>query len=76
MQYEMRRRKTEKDFYRLKEIFNLLHHISMQGEELAFDDAVSCIHQLNVMAVTPGPPIQCLNQLSCLPTPGATSTVS
>ena len=72
------RRKPEPTLLLTQRIFNLLHHIGMVCEELAFDDTKLYIAekgiaaQLNVMAVTefvplsPGSTTQCLNQLSYL----------
>ena len=42
--YEMWRRKPEPTLFPTQGIFNLPHHIDMVWKELAFDDAVSCIH--------------------------------
>ena len=39
--YEMRRRKPEPTLLPTQGIFDHPHHISMVGEELTFDDAVS-----------------------------------
>ena len=47
MMYEMRRRMPEPTFLLTQRIFNLLHHIVMVSEELAFDDAVSYTQQGN-----------------------------
>ena len=41
MMYEMRRRNLEPTLLPTQGIFNLQHHICMEGEERAFNDAVS-----------------------------------
>ena len=46
MMYEMKS-KPEPTLLLTQEIFNLLHHVGMVGEELAFDDAVSYMQQGN-----------------------------
>ena len=47
MMYEMRRRKPKPTSLPTQGIFNLAHHISMVGEKLAVDYAVSCTQRGN-----------------------------
>ena len=69
----VRRRKPERTFLQIQVIFNLLHHIDVVWEEMAFDYAISYT-QLNVMAVigfislSSGSLTQGLNQLTYLRT--------
>ena len=52
MLYEMRRRKPDPTLLLTHGIFNLVHHIGMVWEELAFDDAVSYTQQGNGLQYT------------------------
>ena len=45
MMYEMRMKKPKQTLLPTQRIFNLIHHIGMVREELAFDDAESYIQR-------------------------------